>query len=165
MKSSLALCNAAYEFDFGQIRLLYLRVFFCIVLFLFVVMMLNADPKKTKTKFSNFVPVGILTAFVIFLELGVVFGGWRFSEELYINSAPSNLIIDDNTTSLGNILYTNYFLPFQIAGIILLVAMIGAIILTLSKRDGVKRQDVLDQIYRDPNESVILKDIKPGQGL
>ena len=135
------------------------------VLFLFVVMMLNADPKKTKTKFSNFVPVGILTAFVIFLELGVVFGGWRFSEELYINSAPSNLIIDDNTVSLGNILYTNYFLPFQIAGIILLVAMIGAIILTLSKRDGVKRQDVLDQIYRDSNKSVILKDIKPGQGL
>ena len=135
------------------------------VLFLFVVMMLNADPKKTKTKFSNFVPVGILTALVIFLELGVIFGGWRFSEELYINSVPSNFIIDDNTSSLGNILYTNYFLPFQIAGIILLVAMIGAIILTLSKRDGVKRQDVLDQIYRDPNKSVFLKDIKPGQGL
>ena len=135
------------------------------VLFLFVVMMLNADPKKTKTKFSNFVPVGILTALIIFLELSVVFGGWKFSEELYINSVSSNLTKEDNTSSLGNILYTNYFLPFQIAGIILLVAMIGAIILTLSKREGVKRQDVLNQIYRDPNNSVILKDIKPGQGL
>ena len=135
------------------------------VLFLFVVMMLNADPPVRKYKFSNFVPVGILTALAIFAELSIVFSGWNFAEQLYDNQNLSRLVTDENTVAIGNVLYTKYFLPFQIAGLILLVAMIGAIVLTLSKRENIKRQNLLDQIYRDPKSAVTLKKIKPGQGL
>ena len=77
----------------------------------------------------------------------------------------SRLVTDENTVAIGNVLYTKYFLPFQIAGLILLVAMIGAIVLTLSKRENIKRQNLMDQIYRDPKSAVTLKKIKPGQGL
>ncbi len=135
------------------------------VLFLFVVMMLNSDPPSKQVKFSNFIPVGIITALVIFVELGLIFSGWTFAENTYI--ANKNFIdtTENNTMSLGKVLYTEYFLSFQISGIILLVAMVGAIVLTLSKRDNVKRQGVVDQMYRDPKKSVSLKDIKPGQGL
>ena len=135
------------------------------VLFLFVVMMLNFDPPSVKVKFSNFIPVGIITALVIFIELALIFSGWSFAENSYITNVDFIYTTENNTASLGNVLYTDYFLSFQIAGIILLVAMVGAIVLTLSKRENVKRQGVIDQMYRNPKEAVSLKDIKPGQGL
>ena len=135
------------------------------VLFLFVVMMLNFDPPSVKVKFSNFIPVGIITALVIFIELGLIFSGWTFAKSEYASNANFIPFTVNNTSSLGNVLYTEYFLSFQIAGIILLVAMVGAIVLTLSKRNDVKRQGVVDQMYRNPKDAVLLKDIEPGQGL
>ena len=71
----------------------------------------------------------------------------------------------ENTMALGDVLYTQYVLVFQLAGLILLVAMIGAIVLTLRHRPGVKRQNVLEQMYRDPKTAIVMKDVKPGQGL
>ncbi len=135
------------------------------VLFLFVVMMLNSDPPGKQVKFSNFIPVGIITALVIFVELTLVFGDWNFADNIYIANERFIQMTENNTESLGKVLYTDYFLSFQIAGIILLVAMVGAIVLTLSKRDNVKRQGVIDQMYRDSKDAVSLKDVKPGQGL
>jgi NADH-quinone oxidoreductase subunit J len=137
------------------------------VLFLFVVMMLDVDFVALKSGVTRFVPVGVLFGLVLLGLLYFAFSDWQATEGALalrqaVTPPPAQV---ENTFALGTILYTQYILPFQLAGIILLVAMVGAIVLTLRKRAGVKRQDVLKQMYRDPNAAVILKDVKPGQGL
>jgi len=137
------------------------------VLFLFVVMMLDVDFVALKSGVTRFVPVGVLFGLVLLGLLYFAFSDWQATEgalALRQAVAPPPAQVE-NTFALGTILYTQYILPFQLAGVILLVAMIGAIVLTLRKRAGVKRQDVLKQMYRDPQQAVILKDVKPGQGL
>jgi NADH-quinone oxidoreductase subunit J len=137
------------------------------VLFLFVVMMLDIDFAALKAGMSQFIPVGVLFGLVLLGLLAVAFGDWEASEAaLELRGAvtpPPDQV--ENTFALGTILYTDYIYVFQMAGIILLVAMVGAIVLTLRKREGVKKQDVLKQMYRDPAQAVTLKDVKPGQGL
>ena len=135
------------------------------VLFMFVVMMLNINFSKIRSSYTKYLPIGLLLGGVLFVELRLVFTDWippeAFSQEI-TNSSESEI---ENTKQLGLVLYTDFILYFQLAGIILLIAMIGAIVLTHQRRREVKRQDVLEQIYRDSSRSIELKDIKPGQGL
>ena len=137
------------------------------VLFLFVVMMLDVDFAALKAGMAAYLPVGVLVGLVLLVMLGFAFGAWEISDEaLALRTAvapPPGEV--ENTAALGVLLYTRYFFAFQAAGIILLVAMIGAIVLTLRKREGVKRQDVRAQMYRDPRTAVELRDVRPGQGL
>ncbi len=136
------------------------------VLFLFVVMMLDVDFAALKAGMASYLPVGLLIGVVLLVQLGFAFGSWEVSDEALalrtaIAPAPEEI---ENTQALGMLIYTRYVFLFQAAGLILLVAMIGAIVLTLRKRANVKRQDVLVQMYRDPATAVDLVDIKPGQG-
>ena len=139
------------------------------VLFLFVVMMLNVNTKETtleKVKeFRGVKPIGILVGVVIFLELIVVIGGWKFKENVLITSSLAANQDLTNTESLGNILYTDYVYLFQISGLILLVAMIGAIVLTYRKKEGIKRQNVFSQLSREKRDSVTLAKVKIGEGV
>jgi NADH-quinone oxidoreductase subunit J len=136
------------------------------VLFLFVVMMLDVDFAALRAEMARLLPVGLLIALVLLVQLGFLVGGWEVSEQaLSLRAAttpPPESV--ENTAALGMLIYTKYVFLFQLAGLILLVAMIGAIVLTLRKRAWVKRQNVLAQMYRDPKTAVELRDIKPGQG-
>ena len=136
------------------------------VLFLFVVMMLDVDFAALRAEMARLLPVGLLIALVLLVQLAFLVGGWEVSEQaLSLRAAmtpPPDSV--ENTAALGMLIYTKYVFLFQLAGLILLVAMIGAIVLTLRKRAWVKRQDVLTQMYRDPKAAVELRDIKPGQG-
>jgi NADH-quinone oxidoreductase subunit J len=136
------------------------------VLFLFVVMMLDVDFAALREGMATLMPIGLLIALVLLVQLGFVFGAWETNDgalALRAAVAPAPDAVD-NTTALGMLIYTKYVFLFQMAGLVLLVAMIGAIVLTLRKRPYVKRQDVLVQMYRDPKTAVDLVDIKPGQG-
>ena len=139
------------------------------VLFLFVVMMLNVAQQKNQwfvsIKSSSHIPIGLLVSLIIFVELLIVVGGWKYKPDL-LNS--SNIIISQttsNTHSLGNVLYTDYIHLFQISGMILLVAMIGAIVLTYRERAGVKRQSYVKQISRERDEGVDLVEAERNKGV
>tara|TARA_B100002003_G_scaffold241312_1_gene262853 strand:- start:1298 stop:1930 length:633 start_codon:yes stop_codon:yes gene_type:complete len=139
------------------------------VLFLFVVMMLNVAQQKDewfKGKiFTSHIPFGSLISIIIFLELIIVIGGWKYKPDLI---ETSSIQIDKNFTNthaLGNIIYTDYIHLFQLAGLILLVAMIGAIVLTYRKREGVKRQSYFRQVSREKVEGVTLVDVKSNKGV
>ncbi|MGR3572152.1 NADH-quinone oxidoreductase subunit J [Brevirhabdus sp.] len=137
------------------------------VLFLFVVMMLDVDFAELRAEMAKFLPIGLLIGIVLLMELGLVFGSWTYADnalDLRQAVAPA-LEARQNTSSLGLLVYTKYVYLFEIAGLILLVAMIGAIVLTLRHRTDVKRQNVLAQMYRDPAKTMEMKDVKPGQGL
>ena len=139
------------------------------VLFLFVVMMLNIVEQVTKRSsrkgFINYISVGSIVGVIIFLELLVVIGGWKY-KGTFIPLSDININVDlSNTHILGNILYTDYIHLFQIAGMILLVAMIGAITLTFSKRENIKRQNYFEQIQREKTNAVSLVDVKSGKGV
>ena len=137
------------------------------VLFLFVVMMLDVDFAELKNGMTAYLPVGLLIGVVILVQLMLVFGHWAMAgaaPEMRAAIAPAPEDIH-NTRALGMLIYTRYVLMFQLAGAILFVAMVGAIVLTLRHRTGVKRQDILAQIHRERHEAVELKDIKPGQGI
>lgn len=137
------------------------------VLFLFVVMMLDVDFAELRAGFSDYLPVGVLIGLVLLIQLGLVAGSWVFADaapELRAAVAPIPADVE-NTRALGRLIYTDYVLLFQLAGMVLLVAMIGAIVLTLRHKPGVKRQSVIDQMHRERHEAVELKDIKPGQGI
>jgi NADH-quinone oxidoreductase subunit J len=135
------------------------------VLFLFVVMMLNISFAGLRSGVAQFLPFGILIGIVIFVELILAFVPWEFKEQAINNRSAAIDTAEDNTVALGKIVYTDYFLLFQCAGIILLIAMIGSIVLTLRSRPDVKRQSITSQIYRDPNTSIEVKDVKPGEGI
>jgi NADH-quinone oxidoreductase subunit J len=137
------------------------------VLFLFVVMMLDVDFSALKAEMAKYMPLALLIGVVLLMQLAIAFGVWEFSEEAgglraAVTPHPAEI---HNTQALGLLIYDRYILLFQLAGLILLVAMIGAIVLTLRHREGIKRQNVLAQMYRDPAKAMELKDVKPGQGL
>ena len=139
------------------------------VLFLFVVMMLNVTEQKNQQSsregFFNFLSVGSIVGTIIFLELLVVIGGWKY-KGTFVSLSSINFNLDiSNTHALGNVLYTDYIYLFQISGMILLVAMIGAITLTFRRRENVKRQDYFNQIKRERAESVTLVEVESGKGV
>lgn len=139
------------------------------VLFLFVVMMLNVAQQKNEwfnaSESSSHIPVGLLVSLVIFFELIIVIGGWKYKPEV-LDSISLNIDTNiTNTQSLGNVIYTDYIHLFQLSGMILLVAMIGAIVLTFRQRSGVKRQSYFRQISRERNEGVELVDVETNKGV
>ncbi len=139
------------------------------VLFLFVVMMLNVVQQKNEwfsaRKSSSHIPIGLIVSLVIFVELIIVVGGWKYKPEL-LNSINLNISTEiTNTQSLGNVIYTEYIHLFQLSGMILLVAMIGAIVLTFRKRAGLKRQSYFRQISREKNEGVDLVKVEKNKGV
>ena len=139
------------------------------VLFLFVVMMLNVSKQKNEwlggEKNSNHIPIGLLISVIIFFELIIVIGGWKYKPELF-NSENQNIINSvSNTHSLGQVLYTDYIHIFQISGMILLVAMIGAIVLTFRQREGVKKQSYIKQISRERAEGVEVLEVASNKGV
>ena len=140
------------------------------VLFLFVVMMLNVAEQKGQWFSSRWdggthIPVGLLVSLIIFFELIIVIGGWKYKPDL-LNSISINISNEvTNTRSIGNVLYTDYILLFQISGMILLVAMIGAIVLTYRERAGVKRQSYIKQISRERDEGVDLVEAEKNKGV
>ena len=140
------------------------------VLFLFVVMMLNVAQQKNQwfvtEESSSHLPVGLIVSIIIFFELIIVIGGWKYKPDLIVSS--SNLGVSFNTTnthSIGEVLYTDYIHLFQLSGMILLVAMIGAIVLTFRKRSGLKRQSYFKQISRERSESVELVNVENKKGV
>ena len=139
------------------------------VLFLFVVMMLNVAQQKNQWFISEVssghIPIGLIISSLIFFELLIVIGGWKYKPDLF-NSKDleiSNKI--SNTHSLGEILYTDYIHVFQISGMILLIAMIGAIVLTFRQREGVKKQSYIKQISRERSEGVEILDVPSNKGV
>ena len=134
------------------------------VLFLFVVMMLDVDFAELKAEMTKYLPLAMLIGLVLVMQLALAFGVWEFSDGVQARAeAPIGDV--ENTAALGLLIYDKYFMLFQLAGLILLVAMIGAIVLTLRHRVDIKRQNVLAQMYRDPAKAMELKDVKHGQGL
>ena len=139
------------------------------VLFLFVVMMLNVAQQKNQwfasEASSGHIPVGLIISVIIFFELIIVIGGWKYKPDLFdINNSLNNFSIS-NTHSLGQVLYTDYIHVFQLSGMILLVAMIGAIVLTFRKRTGVKTQRYLKQISRERSEGVEVLEVENDKGV
>ncbi|MCA0928878.1 NADH-quinone oxidoreductase subunit J [Ruegeria profundi] len=135
------------------------------VLFLFVVMMLDVDFAELKAEMARYMPLALLIGLVILMQFVMAFGAWDSAQGAAGNLAQPVPADRHNTEALGVILYDQYFLLFQLAGLILLVAMIGAIVLTLRHRQDIKRQDIVGQMMRDPAKAMELKDVKPGQGL
>lgn len=137
------------------------------VLFLFVVMMLDVDFAELKGEMARYMPVALLIGLVILMQLAMALGVWQFSDEATgLRAAVTpDLAETHNTAALGLLIYDKYILLFQLAGLILLVAMIGAIVLTLRHRPNIKRQNVIAQMHRDPAKAMELIDVKPGQGL
>ncbi|MDB2678796.1 NADH-quinone oxidoreductase subunit J [Candidatus Pelagibacter bacterium] len=139
------------------------------VLFLFVVMMLNVAQQKNQwfasEASSGHIPVGLIISVIIFFELIIVIGGWKYKPDLFdINNSVNNFSIS-NTHYLGQVLYTDYIHVFQLSGMILLVAMIGAIVLTFRKRSGVKTQSYLKQISRERSEGVEVLEVENDKGV
>ena len=139
------------------------------VLFLFVVMMLNVAQQKNQwfasEESSGHIPVGLIISTVIFFELIIVIGGWKYKPDLFdLNNSMANFDLS-NTHSIGQILYTDYIHIFQISGMILLVAMVGAIVLTFRKREGVKTQSYLKQISRERSEGVQIVEVESNKGV
>jgi NADH-quinone oxidoreductase subunit J len=139
------------------------------VLFLFVVMMLNVAQQKNQwflsEESSGHIPVGLIISTIIFFELIIVIGGWKYKPELFDKIKISSAETISNTHSLGQVLYTDYIHVFQISGMILLVAMVGAIVLTFRQREGVKRQDYIKQISRERSDGVQVLDIQSNKGV
>jgi len=139
------------------------------VLFLFVVMMLNVAQQKNQWLLSEdssgHIPIGLIISALIFFELIIVIGGWKYKPDLF-NSNNLNISSElSNTHSLGQILYTDYIHVFQISGMILLIAMIGAIVLTFRQREGVKKQSYIKQISRERSEGVEVLDVPSNKGV
>ena len=168
----LTFFNAAALFlltgaEFLAMILLVVYVGAVAVLFLFVVMMLDVDFAELKRGALQYAPAGAMIGLILAAELIVVLGGYAFAPELATTVAqPTPALADrQNTAALGDILYTEYVYFFQIAGLILLVAMIGAIVLTLRHKEGIKRQDVTTQNRRDPASSIEVRKVETGKGL
>ena len=166
----LAFVNSAGLFvlagaEFLAMILLIVYVGSVAVLFLFVVMMLNVNYSDLKSGFLSYLPFGGLIGIVLIIEIGLMIGTWKYRDafiktsEIKINSGLSN------TEAIGNVLYTEYLHYFQISGLILLVAMIGAILLTYRRKDNLKRQDITTQVSRERSESVQLEDVESFKGV
>ena len=168
----LAFLNAAGLFvllgaEFVAMLLVIVYVGAVAVLFLFVVMMLDIDFAELKGEMARYMPLAGLIGVILLMQFSLAFGAW-----VQADGAPGlrqavtpDMAQVENTRALGLLIYDKYILLFQMAGLILLVAMIGAIVLTLRHRKDIKRQNVLAQMYRDPAKAMELIDVKPGQGL
>ncbi len=168
----LAFVNAAGLFmlagaEFLAMILVVVYVGAVAVLFLFVVMMLDVDFAELRQGFLQYLPVGALVGFVFLVELLLVVGTWVTGPGVQsaIRSPIPPLQQANNTQALGRVLYTTYVHFFELAGIVLLVAMIGAIVLTLRHKEGVKRQNVGRQLARTPATSIEIRKVRPGQGI
>ncbi|MFT4958970.1 MAG: NADH-quinone oxidoreductase subunit J [Paracoccaceae bacterium] len=151
--------------EFVAMLLIIVYVGAVMVLFLFVVMMLDVDFAELKAEMAKFLPLSMLIGLIILMQFVMAFGAWESNaaaEALRAQVIPTDI---HNTQALGLILYDQYFLLFQLSGLILLVAMIGAIVLTMRHRTNIKRQNVMIQMSRDPAKTMELIDVKPGQGL
>jgi len=140
------------------------------VLFLFVVMMLNVAQQKnqwfnSEATSSSHIPVGLIISTIIFFELIIVVGGWKYKPELSDQNTTQISNEISNTHSLGQVLYTDYIHIFQISGMILLIAMIGAIVLTYRRREGVKTQSYLKQISRERSEGIEVLEVQSNKGV
>ncbi len=137
------------------------------VLFLFVVMMLDVDFAELREGYLQYMPVGAFVGLIVLIELLAVIGSWVTAPGATSSQvAPIPDVADArNIEALGNILYTDYIFFFQLSGMILLVAMVGAIVLTLRHKEGVRRQNIAEQVARDPDTAIELRKVKPGQGL
>lgn len=135
------------------------------VLFLFVVMMLDIDFAALRGELARYMPLGLLIGVVMLLLLGTGFGVWTMAPDAQSLRAAPMPGGTSNSAAIGLLIYDKYLLLFQLSGLILLVAMIGAILLTLRHRTNVKRQNVVAQMHRDPAKALEMVDVKPGQGL
>jgi len=166
----LAFFNAAALFliagaEFLAMILVIVYVGAVAVLFLFVVMMLDVDFAQLRGGFQRYLPVGATVGVILFAELVAIFTGWQFSPgapALRMSPAPVNM---SNTQALGELIYTHYVLLFQISGLILLVAMIGAIVLTLRDRTGSKHQIIRTQVGREVHETLEMVNVSLGAGV
>jgi NADH-quinone oxidoreductase subunit J len=168
----LAFVNAAGLFvimgaEFLAMILIVVYVGAVAVLFLFVVMMLDVDFAELRQGFLNYLPVGALVGVVFLVELLLVVAAWAIApgapQQITAPIPPADVYT--NTEALGLVLYTRYIYFFQVAGLVLLVAMIGAIVLTLRHKPGVKRQSIGAQVARSPATAIELKQVRPGQGI
>ena len=166
--------NAAVIFllsnaEFLAMTLLIVYVGAVAVLFLFVVMMLNVAQQKNQWfisgEDSGHIPIGLIISTVIFFELIIVIGGWKYKPDLFNSQNLSVTSEISNTHSLGQVLYTDYIHVFQISGMILLIAMIGAIVLTFRQREGVKKQSYIKQISRERSEGVEVLEVPSNKGV
>jgi len=168
----LAFLNAAGLFvllgaEFVAMLLVIVYVGAVAVLFLFVVMMLDIDFAELKGEMARYMPLAGLIGVILLMQFSLAYGAWVQADgALGLRQAVTpDMAQVENTRALGLLIYDKYILLFQMAGLILLVAMIGAIVLTLRHRKDIKRQNVLAQMYRDPAKAMDLVDVKPGQGL
>ena len=168
----LAFLNAAGLFvllgaEFAAMLLVIVYVGAVAVLFLFVVMMLDIDFAELKGEMAKYMPLALLIGVILLIQFGLAYGAWVQAEGApgLRQAVTPDAAHVENTRALGLLIYDRYILLFQLAGLILLVAMIGAIVLTLRHRPNIKRQNVLAQMYRDPAKAMELRDVKPGQGL
>ncbi|RUM99688.1 NADH-quinone oxidoreductase subunit J [Pseudaminobacter arsenicus] len=166
----LAFFNAAGLFllagaEFLAMILVVVYVGAVMVLFLFVVMMLDVDFAELKSGALQYAPIGALVGLILAAELIVVTAGYAFAPELggAVAQPTPDIATRHNTAALGDILYTDYIFQFQMAGLVLLVAMIGAIVLTLRHKENVKRQDVVAQVARKP--VIEVKKVETGKGV
>jgi len=166
--ASSAITGAAIEILHPGMILLIVYVGAVAVLFLFVVMMLNVAAQKQSWfigRKSTHIPSGLIVSVLIFLELLVVIGGWKYKSNI---TDSGSLVVDQNisnTHQIGYVMYTDFILYFQISGIILLLSMIGAILLTYRKREGLKRQSYTNQISREPSTSIEIKEVEFEKGV
>lgn len=151
--------------EFVAMLLLVVYVGAVAVLFLFVVMMLDIDFAALKAEMAQALPLGLLIGVILLMQIGMGVGEWTVAENAKALHATPGFEHLDNTRMIGMLLYDRYIYLFQASALVLLVAMIGAILLTLRHRTGIKRQNVLEQMWRDPAKTMELKDVKPGQGL
>lgn len=137
------------------------------VLFLFVVMMLDIDFAKLRSQALDYAPIGVLIGLIVAAQLIIIIGGSTIDPEIAKNVAMPipDAAVRQNTAALGDVLYTRYVYFFQLAGLVLLVAMIGAIVLTLKHRTDIKRQDISRQVARTPETAISVVNPKPGEGL
>jgi NADH-quinone oxidoreductase subunit J len=166
----LAFVNAAGLFvllgaEFLAMILVVVYVGAVAVLFLFVVMMLDVDFVELRQGFLDYLPVGALVGLVVLGELLLVLGSWAFAPEAAMEAAAPIPPIASNTQAIGELLYTRYIYFFQAAGMVLLVAMVGAIVLTLRHKTAVKRQSIAAQVGRTPATSVEVRKVETGKGI
>ena len=166
----LAFFNAAGLFvligaEFIAMILVVVYVGAVAVLFLFVVMMLDINFVELRQGFMQYLPIGALLGLILLVELFFVIGIWSFSEDGSMLAAVIPIQNITNTHALGNVLYTKYVYLFQAAGLILLIAMIGAIVLTLRNRPGVRKQKIADQLSRRSEDVLDVVKVKEGEGV
>jgi len=137
------------------------------VLFMFVVMMLNIDFIELREGVQKYLPIGGVIGIILLIELLLVAGGWYMAPQAAqaVAAPMPDLGVADNTSALGHLLYTQYVYLFEAAGMILLIAMVGAIVLTHRTRPGVRKQVIADQVARRPGNSIDIRKVEPGQGI